>query len=144
MKSRAKANGQIIRMGGAALGCPPPLLLWFSWLWPWISVWALRSTPLFSCCFILMFYHVCDLFVLLSLWARKTERTKENGTGRKLDSKTRKKNGKKINRTGRQKRRQKQERNTAIKRKDRNTDRRVSLASGRLGTFSGRKGTRTL
>ena len=27
----------------------PPSLLSFDWLWPWISPWALRSTPLYNC-----------------------------------------------------------------------------------------------
>ena len=36
------------QMGGRP-SAAPPLLLWFNWLWPWISLWALRSTPLYSC-----------------------------------------------------------------------------------------------
>ena len=48
-----KTNKKIVRMGGASAA--PPWLLWFNWLRPWISLWALRSTPLYSCCCILLF-----------------------------------------------------------------------------------------
>ena len=54
MKSSAKANEKIIRMGGSPRP-PSPLLVWFNWLWPWMSFWAPRSTPQCGCYWSLSF-----------------------------------------------------------------------------------------
>ena len=52
LKSRAKANQTKITMGGGRR-LPSYPSLSSRWLWPWISFWALRCTPLCSCCCIL-------------------------------------------------------------------------------------------
>ena len=56
MKFRGKANKNIRRMG-SGLRLPSPWLFWFNWLWPWISFWALWSTPRHSCYWLLSFCH---------------------------------------------------------------------------------------
>ena len=49
--------------GGADEGRPPILII-FNWRWPWISLWALTSTPLCNCCCIWLFYQNWDTLMV--------------------------------------------------------------------------------